>query len=214
MSGHAADALLILTVVVSLFMLGTSSIKAIIRASALQGVLLALLPVLVRGHLEAHALAIGLASLGLKSFLIPSLLMTAMRRAGVNREVEPLISYGWSVFLGGLLIAMSFAFARRLTLPLGEHSSLLVPCAFSTLLVGLLILVSRTKAITQVAGYVVLENGIFMFGLALVKELPFLVELGVLLDVLVGVFIMGLVIHRISATFDHIDTHAMTTLRD
>lgn len=211
---HIADALLIFTVVVSLFMLGTSAMKGIIRATALQGVFLAFLPLLVRGHFEVHAAAIGLASLGLKAVLIPRLLTTAMRRTGANREVEPLIGFGPSVFLGGLLIVISFAFGQRLTIPGGVYSPLLVPCAFSTLLVGLLILVTRTKAITQVAGYVVFENGIFIFGLALVRELPLLVELGVLLDVFVGVFIMGIVIHRISAAFDHIDTHALTALKD
>lgn len=214
MSEHAADALLILGLVVSLFMLGTSSMRAIIRATAIQGLLLALLPLLLRGRVELHPLAVGLVTLALKAVVIPRLLLTAMRRAGVNREVEPLIGFGASVFLGGMLVALSFALGQRLVLPGGHHPGLLVPCAFATVLVGLLILVSRTKAVTQVAGYVVLENGIFIFGQALVRELPFVVELGVLLDVLVGVFIMGIVIHRISATFDHIDTHALTALRD
>ncbi len=214
MIAQLADAALLAMVVVSLFMLGTSAMRSIINATALQGLLLAVLPVLVRGHLEAHAVAMGLGSLVLKAIVIPRLLTTAMRRSGANREVEPFVGFGASLLLGGTLVALSFGLGQRLSLPGGHHSHLLVPCAFSTLLLGLLILVSRTKAITQVVGYVVLENGIFIFGLALVRELPLVVELGVLLDVLVGVSIMGIVIHRISATFDHIDTHALTALKD
>lgn len=217
MSEALVDSLLMLTVIVSLFSLGTSAIKAIIRATALQGVMLSVLPLLMRGHFELHAFGIGLVSLVLKGVIIPRLLLTAMSRANVIREVEPMIGFGVSLFIGGILVAISFAFGQRLPLPAREGLPvyhLLVPCAFSTLLLGFLLLVSRTKAITQVAGYIVLENGVFLFGLALVRELPFVVELGVLLDVLVGVFIMGIVISQINRTFDHIDTHAMTALKD
>jgi hydrogenase-4 component E len=59
-----------------------------------------------------------------------------------------------------------------------------------------------------------LENGIFIFGLALVEEIPFAVELGILLDVLVGVFVMGIAIHHINREFDHIDTDLLSTLKD
>ncbi|MBI3725168.1 hydrogenase [bacterium] len=210
----AIDTLLVLAVLIGLYMLGTMELVAMIRASAVQGLILALLPTLVRGHLEAHALAIGLATIGLKVFVIPRMLVAAMRRAGVSREIEPLIGFGASVALAGGLIALSLAFGERLKIPGAPISRLLVPCAFSTVLLGLLILVSRTKAISQVVGFLVLENGIFLFGLVLVREMPLLVEMGILLDVFVGVFIMGIVIHHISRAFDHIDTHAMTTLRD
>lgn len=208
------DTLLVLTVLVALYMLGTIDLGAAIRATAVQGLILAFFPALVRGHLEFHALAIGLSTIVLKVFLIPSLLVTAMRRAGVNREIEPLVGFGASVGIAGALVAISLAFGYRLKIPGAHISHLLVPCAFATVLIGLLILVSRTKALSQVTGYLVLENGIFMFGLVLVRELPILVELGILLDVFVGVFIMGIVIHHISREFDHIDTHVMTTLRD
>jgi hydrogenase-4 component E len=208
------DTLLILTVIVGLYMLGTSSLVAVIRASAIQGLVLAFLPLLVRGHVEVHAVAIGVATIGLKVFLIPRLLVGAMRRAGVSREVEPLVGYGASVLLAGVLVAFSFAFGHRLQVP-GEHlSPLLVPCAFATLLIGLLVLVSRTKALSQVVGYIVLENGIFLFGLVVVREMPLLVEMGILLDVFVGVFIMAIVVYHIRREFDHMDTHLLETIKE
>ena len=92
--------------------------------------------------------------------------------------------------------------------------ALLIPAALATVLIGLLVLVSRTLALTQVVGYIVVENGIFLFGLTLVREMPLLVELGILLDVFVGVFVMGIVVYHISRTFDHIDTQELTQLKD
>ena len=209
------DGMLIVVVVIGLFMLGSSELPALIRATALQALVLAALPLLVHeGAIGFHAVFIALATVGLKAFLIPRLLFRAMRRAGVAREVEPLIGFGASLVLAGALVAISLALGERLRLPGRQISQILVPAAFSTVLVGLLLIVTRTKAVSQVLGYLVLENGIFVFGLGLVEEMPLVVELGILLDVFVAVFIMGIVIHRISQAFDHIDTHEMTTLRD
>jgi hydrogenase-4 component E len=207
------DTALVLVALAGIYILGTMSLVAAIRATAIQGFLLALLPILVRG-LEVHSLAIGVATAALKCVLIPKLLLSAMRRAGVSREVEPLIGFGSSVSIAGVLVAISLAFGERLQVPGPAISRLLVPSAFATVLLGLLVLVTRANALSQVIGYVVLENGIYVFGLVLVREMPLLVEMGVALDIFVGVFVMGIVIHHISRAFDHIDTHAMTALRD
>ncbi|HEX2970775.1 MAG TPA: NADH-quinone oxidoreductase subunit K [Tepidisphaeraceae bacterium] len=75
-------------------------------------------------------------------------------------------------------------------------------------------MISRTKAITQVIGYLVLENGIFLFGLTLVRQMPILVELGILLDVFVGVFVMAIVVYHIRRTFDHMDTDELDQLKE
>ena len=72
---------------------------------------------------------------------------------------------------------------------------------------------SRKKALTQVMGYLVLENGINAMGVAIAKEQPYLVELGILLDVFVAVFVMGIIIFHINREFDHIDTDQMSSLR-
>jgi hydrogenase-4 component E len=207
------DALLVVVVLAALFMLGTSRLTALVRATAVQGAALMLVPVLIRG-IEFHALAIGIGSGLMKVFVIPHLLLAALRRAQVGAEVEPLIGFGKSLGIGGVVIAVAFGLGLRLEVP-GEHlSPFLVPCAFATFLLGFMVIVSRTKALTQVAGFVVLENGVFIFGLILVREMPLLVEMGILLDVIIGVFIMGIMIHHISREFEHIDTHVMTALRD
>jgi hydrogenase-4 component E len=89
-----------------------------------------------------------------------------------------------------------------------------VPLALSTILIGLFVVISRIKALSQVLGFLILENGIYAFGAALLLEQPLVVELGVLLDVFVAVFVMGIAIFHISREFDHIDTDALDQLAD
>lgn len=91
---------------------------------------------------------------------------------------------------------------------------MLIPGAMFTILTGLFIVVSRRKALTQVLGYLVLENGVYVFGSSLAVEEPLLVEMGILLDVLVAVFVMGIVIFQINREFDHIDTDKLSVLKD
>ena len=115
--------------------------------------------------------------------------------------------------LGTALVAISFWLGTTLVLPRPAPSAVVVPAALSTLLIGFLILVSRRQAITQVVGYLMLENGVFMFGQTLIREMPFAAELAILLDLLVGVFVMGIAIYHISREFDHLDTERLTRLR-
>ncbi|PJB83091.1 MAG: hydrogenase, partial [Acidobacteria bacterium CG_4_9_14_3_um_filter_49_7] len=93
-------------------------------------------------------------------------------------------------------------------------SHFLLPSALFSLMTGLLIIVSRRKALTQVIGYLTMENGVYLFGAALAIEEPLLVEMGVLLDVFVAVFIMGITIYQINSEFDHIDTDRLSELKD
>jgi len=110
-------------------------------------------------------------------------------------------------------VAIAFAMAQRLPLPQQEQS-LLVPVAMSTVIIGLLVLTTRAKAVTQVVGYLMLENGIYAFGLTLAERVPLLVELGVLLDVFVGVFIMGIVVFHINREFDSLSSAHLIELKD
>jgi hydrogenase-4 component E len=213
-----ADFLLLLVLVLSLTIVATSRLASCVRASALQGVALSLLPLaLWGGALDRHLVPVVLMSLGalaVKAVVIPILLSRAIREANVRREVEPFISLHFSVLVAAALVGFSFWLATVLVLPRPAPSTLLVPVAFATLLVGFLVLVSRRQAVTQVVGYLMLENGVFIFGQTLVDEIPFAVELGILLDLLVGVFVMGIAIYHISREFDHIDTERLSALKD
>jgi hydrogenase-4 component E len=203
-------------VILDVYIVATSRIGSCVRAIALQGGLLALLPIALWGFGGewVHLVVQSAGALAVKALLIPFLLFRAIREANVRREAEPFISWHVSVVIAAVLVGISFWLASVLVLPRPAPATFLVPVAFATLLVGFLILVGRRKAITQVVGYLMLENGVFIFGQVLAAEIPFVVELGILLDVLVGVFVMGIAIHQISREFDHIDTELLSALKD
>jgi len=93
-------------------------------------------------------------------------------------------------------------------------SAFLATALLATVLTGFIVLTTRRKALTQVAGYLTLENGIFIFGLTLIEAMPFLVEAGILLDVLVAVFVMGVVVEHIVAEFSSLGGDELTELRE
>src|SRR6267378_3045179 len=105
----------------------------------------------------------------------------------------------------GVLLALVVV-ARTLPLAPEHVGSLLVPASLATAVTGFLLLATRRKAITQVLGYLALENGVFVMGLTLVEAMPLLVETGVLLDLVVAIFVMGIIIEHISREFSSIDT--------
>ncbi|HXV37147.1 MAG TPA: hydrogenase [Myxococcota bacterium] len=206
--------LLVGILLLNLFMLGTSRIRALIQAAALQGVVLGAMPLLIADRLSSNAALIAVATIVLKGALIPQMLRKALRDAQIKREIEPLIGFVPTMLLGALGTLLSIALASGLPLE-PEHSELLiVPASFSTVLTGFLLLTTRIKAITQVIGYLVLENGIFIFGMLLVEALPFLVEIGVLLDLFVGIFVVSIIIHHINREFASLDTRRLASLKE
>ena len=137
-----------------------------------------------------------------------------MREADIQHEVKPVVSYMSSLLLGAVGTGLALVFSY--TLPLAEEHAdlLLVPASLATVWTGFLMLTTRKKAIMQVLGYLLLENGIFLFGLLLLEAMPFLVEVGVLLDLFTGVFVMGIIIHHISREFASISTEHLSELKE
>ena len=213
-----ADGLLLAVLVTDLFILSSGRLAACVRATAFQGVLLAALPLALWGPGGqvplVHLALMSVGALVVKAGVIPALLLRAARESNARREVEPYVSLHSSVLLGALLVGLSLWLARVLVPPGPVSATLLVPTAFATVLLGFLMLVARKYAVTQVVGYLMLDNGVFVFGQSLAGALPVVVELGILLDLLVAVFVMGIAIYHISREFDHIDTRALATLRD
>jgi hydrogenase-4 component E len=198
----------------NLMALGTSRLPAVIRAMSVQGMILGAMPILMGHHLDWRAVAVALATMAGKGVVIPALLRRAMRTVQIDRELEPLIGYVPSLLLGAGGTIAALALAQALPL-LPEHAgSLLVPGALATVFTGFILLIGRNKAISQVCGYLILENGIYIFGLLLIKAMPLLVEAGVLLDLTVGVFIIGIIVDRIQRAFDSLDTRKLTALRE
>jgi hydrogenase-4 component E len=209
---QVVELLLVLVALMNLVVLGTTRLSTCIRAVAGQGVLLGLLPITLYPGGSAHTWGLAAGTILVKAVALPWLLSWAIREAAVRRQVEPRLGYVAGLLLGVGAIAAAFAISA--TLPLGEERKLLVPVALSTVIIGLMVLTTRSKAVVQVVGYVMLENGVYLFGLIHVERVPFLVEVGVLLDVFVAVFIMGIVVFHISREFDTLDTARLTELTD
>ena len=208
------DLLVALTMLTNFTLVATSRVKKCIQVAAFQGVLLGLLPLTMGAGKLHHILLMSVAAVVVKGWFIPYLLRRAARQLQIRREVDPLIGFTLSLLLCAAGTGVSLLVAHSLPLKAGTPYPLLVPAALATLFTGFLILVSRRKALTQVVGYLVLENGIYLFGLLLVEEMPVLVETGILLDLFVGVFVMGIVINHIRTAFDSTDTRHLAELKD
>jgi hydrogenase-4 component E len=210
------DLLFILVLVLDLYVLASSRLRAGIRAVALQGLILAALPVALAGAATStgHVVALALGAAAVKGIGIPWLLARATRGSSVSREPAPLVGFVPALSAGALGIIAAVWFAADLPLPLPGKHPLLVPTSLGTVWTGLLLLVTRRKAVAQVLGFLTLENGVFVLGLLLSDFMPAMVEVGVLLDLFAAVFVMGLVMSDIQRAFSSMDTEKLASLKD
>ena len=200
----------------NLLALGGSQLPTLVRVISLQGIVLGVLTIIIEyDRLNWIVVLVAMAMIAVKGLLIPYMLRWAMRATNIaERKINPYIGYVPALLLGAGGTIAAVVFARNLPL-LPEHSAtLLVPGAIASLLTGLILLIGRAKAISQVCGYLILENGIYLFGLLLIRSTPLMVELGILMDVTVGVFIIGIIVDRIQRAFDSQDTRKLTTLQE
>jgi hydrogenase-4 component E len=208
------EAILIFMILSGFVMLGSSRLMSCIRMTAAQGIALGVLALAESSAcLTLRVTLIAIAVIVLKGFVFPRLLSLALRESNTNREVEPFVGYVASLMAGVVMLGLSFWVGHRSGFAIQGLSGLYIPVAFFLFLAGLFLIIARKTAINQVVGYLVMENGIYTFGFAVVREIPALVELGVLLDVFVAVFVMGIVIYRINREFDHIDSDRLRTLK-
>ena len=206
--------LLVVVLLFNLFLLGTSRLQAVINASATQGVLLGVLTLCVHEGFSTWMVLITIGTILVKGVLIPGMLLRAIRDAAIRREIEPFIGFPPCLLLGALGTGASLIFARTLPLAKEHVGSLLVPASMATVWTGFLVLTTRRKAINQVVGYLVLENGIYIMGLTLLHAMPFMVEMGVLLDLFVGIFVMGIILNHIRREFSSLDTAHLSALKE
>jgi len=202
-----ADYLLVAVISLDVYIVATSRLGARVRACALQGVVHALLPLSISGAaLLAHpggvvhlALTTSVTFL-LKAVVIPYAMLHAIRHSGMRREVEAFVSLHQSLIVAVVLVGVSFGISAVVATSLRGSASapLALPAGLSTLLIGLFLAVNGKTALSQIIGYQVTQNGVFVMGQTLLGEFPLMVELGVLLDVLVAVMLTGLFVVQLS----------------
>jgi hydrogenase-4 component E len=213
-----SDALLSLTLLSVLLSLRSNRLMSLVKIMAFQGIVVSLIPFFL-DHLSERTFG-GIFFLQImiftKGILIPGFMFMAVKKVKIQREIEPIVGYHASVFAGLIFILISAFIADRLHISLPDEHVLLMITAITTLTAGLFLLMTRRKAITQVIGYLMMENGIYLIGTALAKEThtQYVVEFGVLLDLLVGIMVMGIVLHNINSAYDDVDTSLLGQLKD
>lgn len=192
------EILMILFCVTMLVIAAVSLIEEYIRMLAFQGFILFLMSIIDFGNLNRSDFFIMVfETLGLKTIIMPLVLRQIVRKNDVNRELEPHISNFFSIlittiiYVAGLLIAFWVSAAAPEIRPLHFGLSL------ATMLAALFIIVNRKKVITHVLGFMILENGIFLLSLSMAREMPIIVNMGVLLDLFVGIFLLGIFVNKI-----------------
>jgi hydrogenase-4 component E len=208
------ELLLIMSLALNFVALGVSQMRGVINAVALQGVLLGLLALFVHPEIGMRGILLVIVTVAVKGFVIPTFLLRAMRAAHIHEEVKPVVNFMGSLLLGAVGTGLAMMFSDTLPLAPQHKHILLVPTSLSTVWTGFLMLTTRKRAIMQVLGYLLLENGVFLFGLLLLEATPFLVEVGILLDLFTGVFVMGIIIHHISREFGSASTEHLSELKE
>ncbi len=203
-----------LLLIISFGMIASPMLLACIRFYAMHSFLLSLITLAMAYHHQVGHLAISaLLTFVLKVITIPKIFSTIIRRLGIRREAESYINIPFSLFLAVLLVFVSF-YVTSGGKTLSPLSSLkFLPIAISTIFLGMLVMTTRKKAITQVLGLLLMENGLFLMGITMTFGMPLLVELGILFDVLIGIIIMGIFIFKIRNAFEGIEVDHMTVLK-
>jgi hydrogenase-4 component E len=151
--------------------------------------------------------------LGLKGIAIPALLRAMQRRVGIEPRVAPYVNTEISLLTAGLLVLFAYVLARPWVMVSDLPTREGLPLAMALLFVSLFIIVSRRKAVTQVIGFLMLENAIALLAAVGTYGVPMLVEAGVFLDALMGFLVMQIFVYQIHETFDTIDVDALTRLK-
>ncbi len=203
-----------LVLIMGIGVLWRTSLPAYIESFALQSfffVLCVLTVAVYSQEWELYLVAIMICAL--KVFFIPRVLHRARRYVGADIEIRPFINIPMSVLVAGILTLVAYAVAEPVVALSDLPTRGSIPLALAVVFVGLFIIVSRRSALTQIVGFLVMENGIALLAVLATYGVPLIVELGVFLDVLLGFLVMQVFVYRIRETFATIDVDQLRKLR-
>ncbi len=163
-------------------------------------------------HRSTEAYIVAAMVFVIKVIAIPFALFRIVERLNAPRDVSSSTTSAESVFIAAGLILLSFYAVRPYVQTLGVEEDMLA-ASVALILTGAFLTVSRKKALMQVVGLLVLENGIFLAALTTTFGMPLVIEIGIFFDLLMGVFLMGLFVFRIRDTFEHLDVSKLRKLR-
>jgi hydrogenase-4 component E len=190
-------------------------ILGLLHLFAWQGLFLCISTAIVGYITGMHHLFISSAlTLVLKVFLLPYILYALIRKLNISKESESLVNIPRTMLIGIALVIFSY----HLTAPITQLSRMVtrstLAVALATVMLGLLMMVTRRHAVTQIIGFLAMENGLFFAATSATYGMPMVVELGVALDLLIAAFIFGIFFFHISTTFDSLDVERMARLKE
>jgi hydrogenase-4 component E len=196
-------------------MLSQRRIISLINLFAAQGFTLFLSTALVawltgQNHLYGSALL----TLALKVVALPWILHRLIRRLNVKWDVETLINIPTTMLIGIVLVILAFNLALPISLLAGTLTKATLGIALACVLLSFLMMITRSKAVPQVIGFLSMENGLFFAATGAVYGMPMVIEFGIALDVLVGMLILGIFFFRIRERFDSLDTRHLEKLQE
>jgi hydrogenase-4 component E len=200
---------------VSFAMLGQRRILSLIDLFAAQGVVLCLSTAFVAWATgQTHLYWSAGLTLVLKVLLLPWILHRLIRRLNVKWDVETLINIPTTMLVGLVLVILAFNLAQPVSELAGTVTRGTLGIALATVLLAFLMMITRSKAVPQVIGFLAMENSLFFAATAATYGMPMVVELGIALDVLVGVIILGVFFFQIRERFDSLDIHHLEKLKE
>lgn len=190
-------------------------IYGLLHLFAWQGLFLSISTAVVGYSAGLHHLYISaLLTLALKVIVLPYILYVLIHRMKIHKEVEDMVNIPTTMMIGIALVIFSY----HLTAPITELSGFMIrstlAVALATVMLGLLMMITRKKAVTQMIGFLALENGLFFAATSATNGMPLVVELGVALDLLIAAFVFGIFFFQIRTTFDSLDLKAMEKLKE
>jgi hydrogenase-4 component E len=190
-------------------------LSAIVRLLVLQGILLGVLAGTLAVRLDSVELGVvAVGVLVLKAVVVPSILRRVLRDSGEARETEPLINVTASIVAAALLILLAYAASRPLVRLAPTPETQAVPVGLSMVLLGFFVLVTRRRALSQIVGFLLLDNGIATTAFLITGGVPGIVELAVSLDVLLVVLVLQVLTARLRETFGGTDIDELRELHD
>ncbi len=208
------DACAALLLLLSFAMLSQRRIVTLVNLLAVQGAVLAAATLLLawrtgQGHLYLSAAL----TIALKVVFLPWLLHRLIRRLEVYWDTEPLLNISGTMLAGILIVVFAFGLAQPITQLASTPTRSAIGIALSVVLLAFLMMITRRKAMSQVMGFLSMENGLFFGAMSATYGMPMVVELGVALDVLVAVLVLGVFFFQIREQFDSLDLHHLESLK-
>ena len=199
----------------SFSMLSQRRVVTMVNLLALQGLLLGLATLLLAWRTGKGDLYVsGAITLALKAMLLPWILHRQIRRLGVYWDSEPLLNIAGTMLVGLLIVIFAFGLAQPIAALATTTTRSSIGIAIAVVMLAFLTMITRRKAMSQVVGFLSMENGLFFGAMSATYGMPMIVELGVALDVLVAMLVLGVFFFQIREQFDSLDLHHLENLRE